>query len=65
MSQLGQQFATAILTIVSEITTKTPAKKTSNDDEAWGRDCTSNHDNPNLDLDSFELDRRQPKKPRT
>ncbi len=31
MSQLGQQFATANLTIVSDITAKTPAKKTSNE----------------------------------
>ncbi len=65
VSQLSQQFATAILTVVSEITTKTPAKKTSNDNEAWGRDWASNHDNPNLDHDSFELDRHQPKKPMT
>jgi hypothetical protein len=65
VSQLSQQFASAISTVVSEITAETLAKKTSNDDEAWGRDRTSNHDNPNLDRDSFELDGRQPKELRT
>ena len=64
VSQLGQQFASAILTVVSEITADSPVKKTNNDNETWGRDHCTNHDNPNLDHDSLELDRGQSKKPR-
>ena len=62
VSQLGQQFASTILSVVSEITAKSPAKKTNNDDKTWGFDHGSNHDNPNLDHDSLELDGRQSKK---
>jgi hypothetical protein len=64
VNQLGQQFASAISTVVSEITAESPVRKTNNDDETWGRDRGTNRDNPNLDRDSLELDGRQSKKPR-
>ena len=64
VNQLGQQFASAISTVVSEITAESPVRKTNNDDETWGHDRGTNRDNPNLDRDSLELDGRQSKKPR-
>ncbi len=48
VNQHGQQFASTILTVVSEITAKSPARKTNEDNETWGRDRGTNRNNPKL-----------------
>jgi hypothetical protein len=63
VSQLGQQFASAISTVVSEITAESPVRKTNNDDETWGHDRGTNRDNPNLDRDSLSLTDASPRSP--